>query len=122
MYNDDISLTSSITDDFDFMSEQDFLSARSSVTGVDLEDAIAELEAAKRDTHDNFSSPRFVLVSTHVMPSEDLPQEFFLNKSLIRAGRSDKCDLTFQPMVNAHMIGKVSICEERSHRHAFLTN
>ncbi|GMI14300.1 hypothetical protein TrLO_g4809 [Triparma laevis f. longispina] len=107
MYNDDISLTSSITDDFDFRSEQDFRSARSSVTGVDLEDAIAELEAAKRDIHDNFSSPRFVLVSTHVMPSEDLPQEFFLNKSLIRAGRSDKCDLTFQPMVNAHMIGKV---------------
>jgi hypothetical protein len=36
-----------------------------------------------------------------------LPSEFFLNKSLIRAGRSEKCDLTFQPMVNAHMIGKV---------------
>jgi hypothetical protein len=58
LYNDDISLTSSITDDFDFRSEQDFFSARSSVAGVDLEDAIAELEAVKREIHDNFSSPR----------------------------------------------------------------
>lgn len=55
MYNDDISLTSSITDDFDFMSDQDFLSSRSAVTGVELDEAIAELEVRRREIKDNFS-------------------------------------------------------------------
>ncbi len=98
------SLTSSITDDF--MSEQDLASARSSVTGVELEDALQELHSVRK-LHDNFSSPRLVLMSTHVMTSEDLPTEFYLNKSLIRVGRSDKCDIALQPMINLHMIAKV---------------
>ena len=85
------SLASSLTDDF--YSDSDFLSARSStVTGVDLDDAIQELVGANQQVHDNFSSPSLTLVSTLVMPAEDLPQEIYLNKSLIRIGRSDKCD------------------------------
>ena len=111
---DDVSLTSSITDDFDFLSEGELLSSRSlllsgrsAVTGIDLSEAIQEI-MPRREVHDNFASPSFVLVSTHVMLSQDLPQEIFLNKSLMRIGRSDKCDIQIQPMINLHMIAKVS--------------
>jgi len=101
----DYSLASSLTDDF--YSDQDFLSARSSVTGVDLDDVIQELIGSKQKFHDNLSSPSLTLISTNIMASEDLPQEIFLNKTLIRVGRSDKCDVVLKPMVNLHMIAKV---------------
>ena len=86
----DYSLTSTLTDDF--LSEQDFLSARSAVAGVDLDDAIQELMGAKQQVYDNFQSPSLKLVSTSVMSTQDLPEEIYLNKGLIRVGRSEKCD------------------------------
>ena len=115
---DDNTITSSITDpDFDIeseflsarlqQSEQDFLSARSNATGIELEAAISELEQARVISHENFNAPFFKLISTHAIPSESLPEVFYLNKDVIRVGRSHQADVVLQPMVNLHMIGKI---------------